>query len=70
MRRSLMLGHAAIDCINDTLAKVGREVRHVGRPPSPTDTMNQKPPDSAILKAIYRVEQRSSESGRQRGGVR
>ena len=46
MRRSLTPGHAAIDCINHTLAKVGRErFRHVGRPPSPADTMNQKPPD-------------------------
>ena len=53
MRRSLMPGHAAIDCINHTLAKVGRErFRHVGRPPSPADTMNQKPPNSGILKVI------------------
>ena len=53
MRRSLTPGHAAIDCINHTLAKVGRErFRHVGRPPSPADTMNQKPPDSGILKVI------------------
>ena len=45
MRRSLTPGHAAIDCINHTLAKVGRErFRHVSRPPSPADTINQKPP--------------------------
>jgi hypothetical protein len=53
MRRSLTPRHDAIDGINHTLAKIGRErFRRVSRPPSPANTMNQKPPDSGILKAI------------------
>ena len=54
MRRSLTPRHAAIDSINHTLAKIGRErFRHVSQPPSPANTIESEiQPNSGILRPI------------------